>query len=85
MAAYDVAFEYEIANEVIAEIKGFIFRNYLLTGKTMPKEVAEIDKESREIYKKLPLEHDIDNMRAYKNHLIELMKSVKQMTPQPHR
>ena len=83
--AYDVAFEYEIANEVIADIKGFIFRNYLLSGKTMPEEVAAIDKESHEIYKMLPLEHNINNMRAYKIHLIDLMKSVKQITPQPHR
>lgn len=84
-AAYNVAFEYEIANEVIASINGFISRNYDMPDDELPENVAAINSETQEIYEKLPLEEDYDKTVGYKNRLIELLKLLKSITPQPHR
>ena len=51
--AYELAFGYEIANECIAGINGFISRNYIANGREMSKEVKESYKELRDIYKKI--------------------------------
>ena len=61
--AYETAFKYEISNEIIAGIDGFISRNYPypLEGNA-PNEIISIDREIWEIYHKLPLENDYDKM-----------------------
>ena len=82
--AYEIAFQYEIANECIAGINGFISRNYNSVDKKMPKEIEEIDKEIWDIYRKLPLENDMDKMLEYRDRLKYLLKHVKEITPQPH-
>lgn len=83
--AYDVAFEYEIANEIIASINGFISRNYEMPDDELPEKVAVINSETQDIYEKLPLEDDYDKTVAYKKSLVDLLNLLKSITPQPHR
>ena len=82
---YEVAFKYEISNEIFASISGFIFRNYDYPYDNAPEEIRAIDNEINEIYHKLPSENDYDKNVEYKNRLIELWKRVQEITPQPHR
>lgn len=84
-SAYEVAFKYEISNEIIASISGFISRNYHYPYNDAPKEIVDIDKEIDEIYQKLPLEKDYDKHVNYQNRLVELLKRVKEITPKPHK
>lgn len=81
-SAYDIAFKYEISNEIIAGIDGFISRNYPypLKGNNM-EEIISIDREIWEIYHKLPLENDYDKNVEYQERLIELLKRVNEITP----
>ncbi|MCH5196174.1 MAG: hypothetical protein J1F28_05640 [Oscillospiraceae bacterium] len=84
-SAYEVAFKYEISNEIIASIKGFISRNYSYPFTNTPQEVIAINDETNKIYQKLPLENDYDKNVEYQNRLIELLKRVKEITPKPHK
>ncbi len=83
--AYELAFEYEVANECIASINGFISRNYTSIGKRMPKEIKKIDNEIWSIYHKIPFENDMNKMLEYKDRLAYLFNRVKVITPQPHK
>lgn len=83
---YETAFKYEISNEIIASIRGFISRNYKYPyEENAPKEIVDLRNEVGEIYKALPLEKDFDKQVEYQNHLVELWKRVQEITPQPHR
>lgn len=82
----DVAFKYEISNEIIASINVFLSRNYHHPlENNAPEEIVSIHREIWEIYHKLPLENDYDKNVEYQNRLIELWQRVKEITPQPHK
>lgn len=82
---YEVSFKYEISNEIIASISGFISRNFHYPYTDAPEEIRAIDNEVDEIYHKLPLENDYDKNVEYQKRLIELWHRVKEITPQPHK
>ena len=82
---YEVAFKYEISNEIIASIRGFISRNYKYPyEENAPKEIVDLRNEVGEIYHKLPLENDFDKQAEYQKRLCEILKRVKEITPPLH-
>ena len=83
---YETAFKYEISNEIIASIRGFISRNYKYPyEENAPMEIVDLRNEVGEIYRALPLENDFDKQVEYQDRLCKIMKRVKEITPQPHK
>ncbi len=80
---YDVNFKYEISNEIIASISGYISRSYHYPYDNAPKEIIAINRELGGIYQRLLFVNDYDKNVEYQNRLIELLKRVKQIAPQP--
>lgn len=82
---YEIAFKYEISNEIIASIRGFISRNYKYPyEENAPKEIVDLRNEVGKIYRALPLENDFDKQAEYQKRLCEILKRVKEITPPPH-
>lgn len=81
--AYEISFKYEILNEFIASIDGFITRNYLYSGKEMPSDIKALESEVWDIYDKLPLENNIDKLNGYNKRLSEIRGYVHEHTPIP--
>ena len=79
---YEISFKHEILNEFIASINGFIGRNY--SGKTMPEDIFAMKNEVWSIYKKLPLEENMDVLNGFENRLAEIRDYVRKNTPVAH-
>lgn len=83
--AYEISFKYEILNEFIASIDGFITRNYLYPDREMPSDIKAMESEVWDIYDKLPLENNMDTLNGYDKRLSEIRDYVHTHTPVPHK
>ena len=72
--AYEVAFKYEILNEVIASVDGLIGREF---PKKLPSDIAPLSDEVWDIYHKIQLERDIDVLEQYDKRLLEIRDYVQ--------
>ncbi len=72
--AYEVAFKYEILNEVIASVDGLIGREF---PKKLPSDIAPLSDEVWDIYRKIQLERDIDVLEQYDKRLLEIRDYVQ--------
>lgn len=71
---YEVAFKYEILNEFIASVDGMIGREF--PGK-LPSDIAPLSEEVWDIYRKIPLEDDIEVLDKYDKRLMEIRDYVQ--------
>lgn len=73
-SAYDIAFKYEILNEVIASIDGFISRNY---PSKLPRDIAPLHNELWNIYHDIQVERDMTVLDGYDKRLLEIRDYVQ--------
>lgn len=73
-APYEIAFKYEILNEVIAHVDGLIGRVF---PEKLPADIAPLYNETWEIYRKIELERDIAVLQKYDKRLLEIRDHVK--------
>lgn len=73
---YEIAFKYEILNEVIAHVDGLIGRAF---SDILPADIAPLCEEVWEIYRKIELERNIDVLEEYDKRLLEIRDYVKQL------
>lgn len=71
---YEVSFKYEILNEFIASVDGLIGREF--PGK-LPADIAPLSEEVWDIYRKIPLEDDIEVLDQYDKRLMEIRDYVQ--------
>ncbi len=72
--AYEVAFKYEILNEVIASVHGLIRRKF---PKKLPSDIAPLNEEVWNIYHKIETERDIEVLNQYDKRLMEIRDYVQ--------
>lgn len=72
--AYEVAFKYEILNEVIASVDGLIGREF---PKKLPSDIARMSEEVWDIYRKIQVEDDIEVLNQYDKRLMEIRDYVQ--------
>lgn len=71
---YEIAFKYEILNEFIASVDGLIGREF--PGK-LPSDIAPLSEEVWDIYRKIPLEDNIEVLDQYDKRLMEIRDYVQ--------
>ncbi len=76
-AEYDITFRYEILNEIIAHVTALIDRTF---PEDMPSDIAEMNNEAWDIYRKIPVENDIDVLDRYEKRLLEIRDHVKALS-----
>lgn len=73
---YEIAFKYEILNEVIAHVDGLIGRAF---PDILPADIAPLCEEVWEIYRKIQLERNIDVLEKYDKRLLEIRDYAKRL------
>lgn len=73
-APYEIAFKYEILNEVIAHVDGLIG---CVFPENLPADIAPLYNEIWEIYRKIELERNIDVLEKYDKRLLEIRDNIK--------
>lgn len=82
---YEITFRYDILNEYISHIHGFITRNYVYPKREIPAEIQSMEAEMLEIYDRLPLEESMEQLDIFEKRLEEIRSYVLEHTPKPHR
>ena len=72
---YEVAFKYEILNEFIASVDGLIGREF---PENLPSDIAPLSEEVWDIYRKIPLEDDIEVLDRYDKRLMDIRDYVQE-------
>ena len=85
MTIYERSLKQEVYTELIWGIDGFVFRNYTVPHKEIPRNIEALRDEALNIYRGFTAEDTEEKLKKDENRIVEIRDYIKSVTPLPHR